>query len=101
METLIPLLKHSSTLDLLVFILVILIAVILIPGGIWIAIASRTRKPIYFFLVFTLLPLLLGLLGNYLRFRNNERALALVPEARQAVLAEARQEAWIITYIGA
>ena len=100
MESLIPFLKHSSSLDLLIILLVVLIAVILIPVGIWIAIASRRRKPIYFFLMVALLPLLLALLGTYLRFRGIERALALFPEASPEVLASARQEAWIATYIG-
>ncbi len=48
MEILISFLKYSSALDLLVMSLVLLIAVILIPVGIWIAIASRIRKRIYF-----------------------------------------------------
>ena len=101
METLIPFIKHSSALDLLVIILVIFVAVILIPVGLWTVIASRSRKPIYFFLIITLLPLLLALLGTYLRFRSIERAVAMVPEAGAEVVAESRQEAWITTYIGA
>ena len=101
MESLIPFLKHSSTLDLFVVMLIIAIAVILIPVGIWIVIRSRRRKPIYFFLIITLLPLLLGLLGTYLRYIRIERALALVPNASAEVVAEVRQEAWITTYIGA
>lgn len=101
MESLIPFLKHSNALDLLVITLVILIAVILIPVGIWIVIKSRSRKPIYFFLVIALLPLLLALVGTYLRFRSTERALDMFPGVSQAVVAEARQEAWITTFIGA
>lgn len=101
METLIPFLKHSSTLDLLVILLVIIAAVILIPAGIWIAIAARKRTPIYFFLVVALLPLLLALFGTYLRFWEDERALRMFPEASPEVVAASRQEAWITTYIGA
>lgn len=101
MEALIPFLKHSSALDLLVILLVIGIAVILIPVGIWIAIASRRRKPIYFFLMVALLPLLLALLGTYLRFIGIERAISMVPDAGNEVVAVSRQEAWITTYIGA
>jgi hypothetical protein len=101
METLIPFLKHSNALDLLVMILVILIAVILIPVGIWIAIASRTRKPIYFFLMIALLPLVFAVLGTYLRFRKIERVAAMFPDASAEVVAALRQEAWITTYIGA
>ena len=100
METLIPFLKNSSVLDLTVMSLVILIAVILIAVGIWTAIASRTRKPIYLFLMITLLPLLLALLGTYLRFRNIERAAAMFPDASAEVVAALRQEAWIMTDIG-
>jgi hypothetical protein len=101
MESLIPFLKHSSALDLLVTLLVTFITVILIPGGIWIVIASRRRKPIYFFLMIAVLPLLLALLGTYLRFRGIERALSMFPEASNDIVASARQEAWITTYIGA
>jgi hypothetical protein len=101
MDTLIPFLKHSSVVDLLVIFLVILITVVLIPAGIWIVIKSRSRKPICFFLVIVFLPLVLALLGTYLRFRNIESALAQVPEASKAIVAEARQEAWITTYLGA
>jgi len=50
MNGLIPFLKHSSAPDLLVVLLVVLITIILVPVGIWIAIASRKRMPIYFFL---------------------------------------------------
>lgn len=102
MESLILFLKHSSAVDLLILGLVILIAVILIPAGIWIAIGARSRKPIYVLLVITFLPLLLGVLGTYLRFWNIERFAAMFPEAGGAeVVTAARQEAWITTYIGA
>ena len=101
MDTLIPFLKHSSALDLLVILVVILIAVVLIPIGIWIVFASRSRKPIYIFILIALLPLLLALLGTYLRLRGVETALALFPEAGPGVVAAARQEAWITAYLGA
>ena len=101
METLIPFLRNSSVVDLLVIILVILITAILIPAGIWIAIAARNRKPIYFFLMIALLPLVLSLLGTYLRFISIERARARVPNVNAAVVTAAKQEAWITTYLGA
>lgn len=101
METLIPFLKHSSALDLLVVLLVVLISVILIPVGILIAIASRRRMPIYFFLVIALVPLLLSLFGTYLRFRGIESAIAEFPEVGNEVVAASHQEAWLTTYIGA
>lgn len=100
METLISFLKHSSGLELLVMLVVILLAVILIPVGIWIVIASPRRKPIYFFLMATLLPLLLALLGTYLSLANVEKAATMFPEASAEIVTAARQEAWIPTYIG-
>ncbi len=101
MEALIPFLKHSSALDLVIILLVVLIAVIFIPVGIGTVIASRSRKPIYFFLIIVWLPLFLALLGTYLRFRGVERAIADFPEVSSEVVVAARQEAWITTYIGA
>ena len=100
METLIPFLKNSSVVDLLVITLVILITVILIPAGIWIVIAARSRKPIYFFLVLALLPLLLALLGTYLRFKSVDRALGMNPGVSAEVVTAANQEAWVTTYLG-
>jgi len=101
METLISFLKHSSGLELLVVLAVVLLAVILIPVGIWIVIASRRRKPIYLFLMVALLPLLLALLGTYLALSNVEKAAAMFPEASAEIVTAARQEAWIPAYIGA
>ena len=101
METLISFLKHSSGLELLVLLLVLLVAVGLIAAGIWIVIASRTRKPIYVFLIATLLPFFLGLLGTYLSLANVEKTAAMFPEASAEIVTAARQEAWIPTYIGA
>ena len=81
--------------------LIIGIAVILIPVCILIVIRSRRRKPIYFFLIITLLPLLLGLLGTYLIEIRIERDIALLKNVDAEGVAEARQAAWITTYIGA
>ena len=100
METLIAFLKHSSVPDLLVIILVLLSAVILIAVGIWIVIASRRRKPIYVFLMIALLPLLLGLLGTYLKSIESERAIARAERVSASLIAEVRQENWIMTDIG-
>ena len=100
METLISFLKHSSGLELLVLLAVILVTVILISAGIWIGIASRSRKPLYFFLLAALLPFFLGLLGTYLSLANVEKTAAMFPEASAEIVTAARQEAWIPTYIG-
>lgn len=101
METLIPFIKNSSALDLLVILLVLLTALTLIPVGIWIAFASRRRKPIYFFLAAAWLPLLLALLGTWLRFKVIDRAIAQFPDAGKEIVEASRAEAWILTYIGA
>jgi len=101
MESLISFLKHSSGLELLVMLGVILLAVILIPAGVWIVVASRRRKAVYLFLLVALLPLLLALLGTYLSLANVEKAAAMFPEASAEIVTAARQEAWIPTYLGA
>jgi hypothetical protein len=100
MESLTTFVKQSSALDLFVVMLIIFIALILILVGILIVISSRRRKPIYFFLIITLLPLLLGLLGTYLIYIRIEKDIALLPNASAEGVAEARQAAWITTYIG-
>lgn len=101
MEPLIEFFKASTAVDLLVVLVVVLITIVLVPIGIWIAIASRSRKPICFVLVIGLLPLLLALLGTFWRIRNTDRAIAEFPDAGAEVVAAARQEAWITAYIGA
>jgi hypothetical protein len=104
MDILIPFLKHSNWLDLSIIVLVILSAVILIPVGIFAAIASRTRKPIYLFLIITLLPLLLAVLGGILRYANAERLLGRYPDLSAGsvvrIRQEIRQEVWITTLLG-
>jgi hypothetical protein len=101
MENLIPFLKSSSAVDWCFIILVVFIAVILIPVGLWIVIASRRRKSIYFLLTMAFLPLLLALLGTYVRIRTIETLTAAYPDANAEVIAAWIQEAWIMTYIGA
>lgn len=101
METLVEFLKASTALDLLIVLVVVLVSIALVPTGIWIAIASRSRKPIGFVLLIGLLPLLLALLGTFWRIRSTEKAIAEFPDASAEVVAAARQEAWITTYIGA
>ncbi len=101
MESLIPFIKNSTALDLLLLLVVLLTGLILIPIGIWIAFASRGRKPIYFFLAVAWLPLIIAFFGTYLRFKGIDRVLAEFPEASVEVAAAARAEAWILTYIGA
>ena len=104
MDTLIPFLKHSNWLDLSIILLVILSALVLIPVGIFAFVASRTRKPIYLFLIITLLPLLLAVLGGILRYANAERLLDRYPDLSASSVArirqEIRQEAWITTLLG-
>ena len=100
METLSEFLKASTAVDLLVVLVVVLITIVLVPTGIWIAIASRSRKPICFVLVIGLLPLFLALVGTFWRIRNTERAIAEFPDAGSEVVAAAREEAWITAYIG-
>ena len=92
MNTLIPFLKHSNWVDLSVILLVILSALLLILVGLVAAIASRTRKPIYLFLIVTLLPLLLAMLGGFLRYANAERLLGIYPDLSAISVAEIRQE---------
>ena len=93
-------LKHSSTLDLLVILVVVFLTVILVPIGIAIVIAARRRMPIYLLLMIALLPLLIALVGTYLRFMNLDRALANNPEVSAEIVSAARQEAWITAYLG-
>jgi hypothetical protein len=101
METLMEFLKHSSTLDLLVILVVVFLTVVLVPIGIAIVIAARRRMPIYLLLIIALLPLLIALVGTYLRFIDIDRALANNPEAGAEIVSAARQEAWITAYLGA
>ena len=101
MENLIPFLKSSSVVDWFFIMLVVFIAVILIPVGLWIVIASRRRKSIYFLLMMAFLPLILALLGTFVRIRTIETLAARYPDASAEVIAAGSQEAWILTYIGA
>jgi len=101
MEILISFLKHSSVFELLIIIVVILITLVMIPTGIWIVIASRSRKPIYFLLVLATLPLLLSLLGTFVTVWRTEKLIAEFPDVSAEVVTTARREAWITTYIGA
>jgi hypothetical protein len=101
MENLIPFLKSSSVVVWFFIMLVVFIAVILIPVGLWIVIASRRRKSIYLLLMMTFLPLLLALLGTYVRIRKIETLAASYPDASAEVITAASHEAWIMTYIGA
>jgi 1-acyl-sn-glycerol-3-phosphate acyltransferase len=100
MGTLVEFLKHGSAVDLLFVLLVVLSTLVLVIAVITIAIASRNRKPLYFLLFIGLIPMLLALFGTYLKVRNTERLLAEFPDAGVEVVAAARQEEWIIAYIG-
>lgn len=101
MENLIPFLKSSTVVDWFFIMLVVFIAVILIPVGLWIVIAARRRKTIYILLMMTFLPLLLALLGTLVRIRKIETLAARYPDASAEVISAASQEAWVMTYIGA
>ncbi|MBC8029153.1 MAG: hypothetical protein H7Z16_03500 [Pyrinomonadaceae bacterium] len=101
METLISFLKSSTVVDLLVLLLIFFITVIMIPVGIWIALASQRRMPSYIFLLSALLPLLLALIGTCLRLLIIEQAISMNQDVGNEVVAASRQEAWITTYIGA
>jgi hypothetical protein len=87
--------------DLFFIMLVVFIAMILIPVGFWVVIAARRRKSIYLLLMMTFLPLLLALLGTYVRIRKIETLAARYPDASAEVIAAGSREAWIMTYIGA
>ena len=97
METLSNFLKFTSSFDLLI----ILLTLILIFVGILLLVVLRSRKPFYLFLALALLPLLLGMLSTYLKYREIERMLTMLAEAGVEVADAARREAWIITYFGA
>ncbi len=97
METFSNFLKFTSSFDLLIIVLTL----ILILAGILLLVVLRSRKPFYLFLVLALLPLLLGILSTYLKYREVERILTMVAEAGVEVADAARREAWIITYFGA
>ena len=101
METLIPFLKSSSVVDWCFIILVISIGVILIPVSLWIVIASQRRKPIYLLLIMAFLPLLLALVGTYVRNSKVEVLAASYPEIGARTIAAWRQENSLMTYIGA
>ena len=97
METLSNFLKYSSAFDMLI----LLLAFIFILLGILLLIVSHSRRPFYLLLVLALLPLLLGMLSTYLKYREIDRVLTMVADAGVEVAGAARQEAWIITYVGA
>ena len=97
METFSNFLKFTSPFDLLIIVLTL----ILIFAGILLLIVLRSRKPFFLFLVLALLPLLLGMLSTYLKYREIERMLTMLAESGVEVADAARREAWIITYFGA
>ena len=100
MEALDSFLKSSTVVDLLILLFILFITVVMVPIGIVIVIASRSRTPAYIFLLSALLPLLLALVGTYVRFASINEAVRQNPEAAEQVVVAARQEAWITTYIG-
>jgi uncharacterized membrane protein len=94
-------LKHSSALDLLVILLVVLSTIVLVVVGIALAVSARRRTLVYLFLAISVLPLLLSLVGTYLRFMAIDRALSFAPEASEQIVADAHREAWLTSYVGA
>jgi hypothetical protein len=99
-DSLLSFLKHSSTLDLLVVILIILLTVTLILVAVITLFATRGRKLIYVVLIAAALPLLLGLVGTFLRYDQIERSLSQISEGGPEIVAAARAEAWFPTYFG-
>lgn len=100
MDSLLSFLKHSSTLDLIVVLLIILLTVTLILVAAITLFATAGRKLIYAVLIAASLPLLLGLVGTFLRYDQIERSLSQVSEAGPEIVAAARAEAWFPTYFG-
>jgi hypothetical protein len=96
-ETLSNFLRFASPFDLLIIVLTL----ILVVAGIVLLVVLRSRKPFYLFFVLALLPLLLGMLSTYLKYREINRMLTMIAEAGVEVVGAARREAWIITYFGA
>ena len=88
--------KNLGLLDLLIIVL----TVILILAGILILIFGRSRRLIYGFLSAAVLPLLLGLLGLYLKNLALDRGFGLVGHLSAEGIAAARREALIIAAIG-
>ncbi len=101
MEALQSFLKSSTVVDLLILLFILFITVVMIPIGVAIVIASRSKMPSYIFLLCASLPLLLALIGTYVRFVSIEEAVRENPGVGEQVIVAARQEAWITTYIGA
>lgn len=101
MEALHSFLKSSTVVDLLVLLFIFFITVVMIPVGIWVVFGSRSRMPSYVFLLSASLPLVLALVGTYVRFVSIDEAVRQNPDVGEQVVLAARQEAWITTYIGA
>ena len=97
METFTNFLKFSSPIDWLVM----FFSAIVILVGFVLLIVLRSRKLFYPFLVIALLPLLLGLATTYLKYRQVDRVSAMAQSIGAEAVAAGRQEAWVITYIGA
>jgi hypothetical protein len=96
-ESLGEFLRHSSPLDLLILVLTL----ILVVSGMLLLIVLRSRKPFYLFLVLALLPLTLGVLSTYSKYREVDKMLVMLEDAGIKAAQGARREAWVITYIGA
>ena len=100
MDSLLSFLKHASALDLVVVLLIILLTGTLILVAVITLFATRGRKLIYVVLIAASLPLLLGLVGTFLRYDQIERSLSQVSEVGPEIVAAARAEAWFPTYFG-
>ena len=100
MDSLLSFLKHSTALDLIVVLLIILLTVTLIIVALVTLFVSRGRKLIYVVLMAAALPLLLGLVGTFLRYDQIERSLSQVSEVGPDIVAAARAEAWFPMYFG-
>lgn len=101
MEALHSFLKSSTVVDLQILLFILFITVVMIPIGIIIVFASRSKMPSYVFLLCASLPLLLALVGTYVRFASIDEAVRQNENVGEEAVVAARQEAWITTYIGA
>ncbi|HEY3027967.1 MAG TPA: hypothetical protein VGJ55_17590 [Pyrinomonadaceae bacterium] len=97
METLVDFLKNSTTLDLLV----VVVTIILVIAGILISVLAGNRKSMYRLLLVAFVPLLLGLLDMFVKNRLLDRGVGLMGRLSPEAIAAGRREALVIACIGA
>jgi hypothetical protein len=96
-ETLVDFLKNSTTLDLLV----VVVTIILVIAGILISVLAGNRKSMYRLLLVAFVPLLLGLLDMFVKNRLLDRGVGLMGRLSPEAIAAGRREALVIACIGA